>query len=687
MKIFLLSMNSVLKRKLLFILLLLVQAGLHAQVDFTDSNLPIVIIDTDIDPETGEPMVIPDDPKIWADMKIIYRPDGSRNYITDVENPEFLNYDGRIKIELRGSTSQLLPKKPYGWTTYDDEGEKQNVSIMGMPSENDWILNSLAFDATLLRDYLAYNLAREMGQYASRTQYCEVILNGDYIGLYILQEKIKDDSKRVNIEEVAEDAAEGIALTGGYITKADKTTGGDPVAWVMESDAGNTDFIHELPKPEDVTVEQDAYIYSVFTALETAMMADDADIITGFPSIIDVPTFIDFMIMNEFSSNVDAYQISTFFHKDKGGKLRAGPVWDFNLSFGHDEFGERSQPDIWQFDNDDNEGPRFWKQLFANDEFKCYLAKRWNDLTMEGKPLHYDSVDEFIDESVELISEAIIRENERWGTIPNHAAEIVAMKEFISERLEWITENIGVSTGCNDVALPSLVISKIDYNPGISEEFPESDDQEFIEITNTGTQTVDLTGIYLSELGISYQFPADSSIEGGERIFIVSNPDIFEQKYDKIAFGQFQRNLSNGSQKLVLADAFGNSIDIVEYDDDTPWPDADGNGSYLVLTDVGLDNSLASSWTTSNDNSLSVKRVEAAKAVMLYPNPVKGYLTVKSDEFVSKLEVYDLYGKLIYSAVDNSSDITIDFGGYAAGLYIVKVTGNSGTLVQKIVKQ
>ena len=113
-------------------------------------------------------------------MKIIYRPDGSRNYLTDINNPHFLDYDGRIGIERRGSTSQTPSKKPYGLTTLQDDDEtNNNVSILGMPEENDWVLNSLAFDQTGMRDVLAFELSEHLGQYAPRRVYCEVMINGD----------------------------------------------------------------------------------------------------------------------------------------------------------------------------------------------------------------------------------------------------------------------------------------------------------------------------------------------------------------------------------------------------------------------------------------------------------------------------------------------------------------------------
>ena len=158
------------KKYVIAILLIVFSLTVTAQI-LTDSNLPIVVIETDGGAN------IPDEPKILATMKIIWHQDGSRNYMTDIDNPEFLNYDGRIGIERRGSSSQtMFNKKPYAVETReDDDITKRNVSILGMPSENDWVLNSLAFDQTGMRDVLAYELSNRLGQYASRSVYCEAL--------------------------------------------------------------------------------------------------------------------------------------------------------------------------------------------------------------------------------------------------------------------------------------------------------------------------------------------------------------------------------------------------------------------------------------------------------------------------------------------------------------------------------
>lgn len=352
---------------------------------FTQSKLPIVKITSD-----GE---IVDDPKVGASMKIIYRGEGQITYVSDENNPAYLNYNGRIEIEFRGSSSQALPKKAYGFETrQDDNSDDKNVSLLGMPSENDWILNGLAWDPSLLHDYLAYNLSREIGQYAVRTIFCEVIINNDYRGVYVLQEKIKDDSERLNITEILPTDNATPNVTGGYIIKSDKTTGGDPVAFVMDGFNETVDFVHDTPDPSVITDPQKAYIKSVFDQLAAKAQANNASVVDGFPSIIDIPTFIDYMLVNEIGSCVDAYKISTFFHQDRNGKLRAGPVWDFNYGFGLVGGGidGRSGTTQWQFQNGNNEGPKFFRQIFENNTYRCHIARRWNQLIQPGMPFNID---------------------------------------------------------------------------------------------------------------------------------------------------------------------------------------------------------------------------------------------------------------------------------------------------------
>ena len=500
-------------------------------------------------------------------------------------------------------------------------------------------------------------------------------------------EKIKPDKGRVNIEKMDETCNNYPEVTGGYITKADKTTGGDPVAWTMQGYGGgwwgnSTDFIHHYPKPADITNAQNNYIHGVFTNLASVANQHNTSS-SGITLVIDIPSFVDFMMIAEFSSNVDVYSLSTFFHKDRMGKLRAGPVWDYNLAFGYDAFGNRSRYDVWQFNNQDNNGPKFWKDLFDTDLFRCYLAKRWFELTEPGQPLNYDFVCSRIDEIDALIAEAIPRDNQRWNQMTQHAQYVEDMKNWIQLRINWLNQNIGSYQGCADVDLPPLVISKIHYHPmdywGI-----DGDRYEFIEITNNGSETVDLTGVYFRELGITYRFPNGSHVAPHEAILLCSDSLAFVDYYRMVPFGQYTRKLSNKSENLVLADAWGNVIDEVHYYDTEPWPvQADGDGPYLELKNLDSDNSLAENWTIGNDLT-GIKDLSEEPLIRLYPNPTDGEVHIIGME-VSKVQVYNTIGQMV-KTFGEGNDISLS--GMPKGLYFLLVTDNSGNtaMTKSIVK-
>jgi len=660
--------KNILHLQRLILLTLCFVSGYHVNSQtFTDSNLPIIIIET----VNGDE--IPDEPKILGTMKIIQRPNGDRNFVSDASNEAFLNYSGTIGIETRGSSSQELLKKPYGIDTLEDDGiENDNVQLLGMPKENDWILNSFAFDDSMMRDYISYTMARQMGQYAVNLKYCEVVLNGDYIGLYALSEKIKRDGDRVDIAKLSDDENSLPEITGGYIIQTDRTGGDNPPEAWNNNGAG---YIHEKPNSDDITSAQSSYIESVFRDLDDN--ATNSIITSGYPSIIDVPSFVDYMLVAEFASNVDAYALSTFYHKDRSGKLRAGPVWDYNLTYGNDLFQwgyDRSFTDVWQF-NYSNIGANFWGDLFADPTFKCYLSKRFNEVTNTGEPLNYDYISSLIDSTAALISEALVRENERWNTIENFSEEIINMKSWIQERITWMRDNLGEFSNCNSVQTPSLVITKIHYNPQETVTFPESDDLEFIEIKNTGSTIVTLTGIYLIKLGVSYQFPQNATISAGESIYLAGDATTFQNKYGITPFDTFARDLSNKSQNLVLADAFGNLIDEVEYLDSAPWPEtADGDGFYLQLIDDNSDNSLAINWIASSSEALSTNGFDNSEVnFTVYPNPAEEKLMINSEQTIQEITIFNLLGQQIKTFQVSFKSGEINISELNKGIYFLNL--------------
>ena len=658
------------------------------EVDFESSNLPIVLI------ETAQGQEIPNDPKIDATMKIIYRDNGQRNSLADVGNPTALSYDGPIKIEYRGSSSSLLDKKQYAFTPYDDLGDKINVPFLDMPTENDWILSGLAYDPSFMRDFLSYRLANLTNNYASRGRYCEVVLNGSFQGIYVLQEKLKADDSRIDIKKIKDVDLTLPKLTGGYITKTDKIEGSDTQAWSMPNYGGwESNFVHEHPKPTTVMPEQDTYIRNEFETLQAYVASPSNSTITqGYPSVIDIPSFVDFMILNELSSNADGYEFSTFFHKDRNGKLRAGPIWDFNLTFGNDLFQwgyDRSHTDIWQFDDQGNMGPKFWKDLFDDPVFNCYLTKRWQELTAPGMPLNSTEIFSLIDATQTLISEAVARQEIVSGTTGDFNENIIEMKEFISERIQWISNQLTDTSLCDTITTPALVISKINYNPLVEVDL-DSSDFEFIEITNNSSSMIDLTGIYFGGLGLTYQFPQGLSLSAESVLYLANDSDSFNERYGFEPFDEFSRSLSNDGEDLILRDAYGNIIDEVTYNDALPWPEAaDGEGSFLKLVGLDLDNNLASSWIARNDISenLSVGSSTFDSFVSLYPNPVSDVLKIKTiSGNILSIKLYSINGKLFRTYSFENRQVELDLNAFANGFYLLQIQTDNELLFKKIIK-
>jgi hypothetical protein len=253
-----------------------------------------------------------------------------------------------------------------------------------------------------------------------------------------------------------------------------------------------------------------------------------------------------------------------------------------------------------------------------------------------------------------------------------------------------MTDNLGPFSDCNAVILPSLVITKINYNPQETTAFPESDASEFIEIQNTGNTTVNLTGVHLSKLGIAYQFPKNETIIAGQSLILASNSAVFKARYGIDAFGNFSRDLSNSSQNLTLSDAFGNVIDQVTYTDDAPWPEtADGDGFYLELINVNSDNALASNWVANSNESLSVFGFNtSATDFAVYPNPAKEKVTVNSKQTIQEILIFNPLGQEIKRMNVHSKSIEISIRELHKGIYYLEVKLINGDRIStKIIKE
>lgn len=439
---------------LVFLFITFTSLQLSGQVNFKSSHLPIIIIDTD-----GQNIY--DEPKITATMSVVNN-EGAINEL----NSSTFTYDGHIGIELRGQTSQsLFPKFGYGIETRNEDGSNLNVSLLGMPKENDWVLHGPYSDKSLIRNALTYTKAGQLMEYAPRVQFCEVVINQEYLGLYLFTEKIKRDKNRIDIAKLDNDDNRGDSLTGGYILKFDKIDDGDSF-WESRYDPRpgeyqKTRFVHHYPKAEDITEEQRDYIRQFITDLENTLMGNSfEDPNNGFRKFMDEDSFIDLILMSEVTKNNDSYRLSTYMYKDrdsKNGKLKMGPVWDFNLAYGNANFCGGDQIGGWVY-NYNNVCPDdfwvnhvWWNRMLRDTNFTNKIQDRW--WSLRESTFSIDNWNATIDSFVNVLGNAVDRNYAKWPVLdqyvwPNnfignsYNAEINYLKTWIRERIEWIDNNI-----------------------------------------------------------------------------------------------------------------------------------------------------------------------------------------------------------------------------------------------------
>ena len=420
-------------------------------------------------PEIGK--IIPHVQINTLNKEIVDEPKISSKMI--ITKDSMILYDGNIGIEYRGSSSQLFDKKSYGFETWDEKNEDMDYPLLGFPEEEDWIFYGPYSDKTLIRNKLIYDLSNQIGRYASRTKFCELTINNQYMGVYVFMEKLKRDKNRIAIKKLENDDLDSINISGGYIIKIDKSDdeNGEQVYNDFNAFISNYKpnyatyqsiwFNYEYPKPKDIHNEQKQYINSYFDNFEKALSGINfKDSLSGYRKYIDVGSFIDFFILNELSNNLDGYRLSTYLHKNRNEKLKIGPIWDFNLSFGNGNYCNGDKYDTWTYKFNESCSddfwliPFWWEKLLEDPYFVNKLKERWNEL--RKKELSDENIFQMIQNYISILkneSGAVYRNYSKWNVIgkylwPNnyvgnsYESEIDYLIKWISKRNNWLDKSI-----------------------------------------------------------------------------------------------------------------------------------------------------------------------------------------------------------------------------------------------------
>lgn len=424
------------------------------------------------------------------------------------------SFDGSALIHYRGFSSLRYLKRSYTVKLRDEATNKVDAPLLGLPKESEWVLYAPYADKTLVRNALGYELSSAMGHYAPRTRFAEVFVNesgtqttkANYMGVFLLVEKIKRGASRVDIAKLAKDDLAEPAITGGYIFKKDheesanvgrpSMTGwgqlvpsyyfsgpgsfpADPAAWrfypiqgggrfkgghgfsssdgiSLKERAGSISsrqagqFFMVVPDPDKIPEEQSAWLQRHLNEFETALYGDDfTDPRKGYPAYIDAASFIDYHLLVELTKNVDGYRFSTFYSKDRGGKIRMEPVWDWDLAFGNANGKQGYKPESWYWPYLDNTQYPWFRRLFEDPDFAQRYVDRFAQL--RGGVFSTASLLARMDGLSSRLREAQARNFDRWPILdkevwPNYYTgqtwdeELVWMRNFLRRRVAWMEQ-------------------------------------------------------------------------------------------------------------------------------------------------------------------------------------------------------------------------------------------------------
>ncbi len=364
----------------------------------------------------------------------------------------------RAAFHIRGQSTASFDKRPYRVELRDNEEEDADWPVFGLPAESDWALRGPFADKALIRDAFIYGLGQDMGMQAPRWAFCEFYLNvdsgpvteDDYQGVYLVVETIKNSRNRLDLAQLREDDISLPDITGGYIFKFEWMAAEEPVL------TGNCSASPcwgelEVVDPSPLNSEQEIWLSSHIQTFHDLLHASNyADPTSGYASLIDVDSFVDQLIINELSREMDSYIRSAVFYKDRDSSIFAGPLWDYNLTFGVGGFFENDQTAGWQYEQERQDMNNDWfPRLVSDSAFRERIAARWQALR-QGL-LSDAEIDARINRLTIPLVNAANRNFERWPNLsdrnvvmfvtptdPTWAGQVEFMRDWMLERAAWL---------------------------------------------------------------------------------------------------------------------------------------------------------------------------------------------------------------------------------------------------------
>ena len=332
-----------------------------------------------------------------------------------------VDYLGRGGVRDRGSSTAGQTKPNMSFETWGADGttkdDDENVGLLGFSAESDWVLHApFNFDRAMIRNQFAYATSNNMGRWAPGTRAVEVYLNrndgivtdSDYMGVYVLTEKITQGPGRVDIADIDRDDNQEPEISGGYIWKVDRT---DPDAGTFTGGGIAVNWVHpKSPRSrtaridQKATNEQQEWVINHFNELQATFRGADINDPEGYSKYIDVGSWVDHHLLGVFMDDVDAFALSAYLMKDRDGKIQMGPAWDYDRSVDSLD-GRDDDPTLWGGSGGSNFFSRGWySSVFRDKGFWQAYVDRWTELRQTH--LSLESIDALIDKLAGEIEES-----------------------------------------------------------------------------------------------------------------------------------------------------------------------------------------------------------------------------------------------------------------------------------------
>lgn len=531
---------------------------------FHAADLPIIKINT------GGHWIL-NDTKTVADFYLIDNEPGELNYADDTD----YYYAGKVSIELQGHSSLRFSKKSYDIDLLDDAGNEIDTVLLGLPSENDFIIRADYAEPLFMKSEMAYEMIRRSGNYAPRTRYCELILDGEYEGLYSFQEKPERDENRMDVAKLNNWDTSGVELTGGYLFKSNYDfyhhVPADFTSSYISIPCGTAmTFSMIYPNSDSIQPQQLNYIQAYVDSFEDALYSPDfLDTIAGYRKFASARSFVDIMLINELMGNWEGYVRNIYFTKEKitdGGQLKIGPQTDF------DDTGS----DYWKHDWMYKEiwicpMPFWWDKLVTDPEFLMERYCRYNFLR--------DSIwtssffDHWIDSVRTLTADAVQRNYARWTKQEDvvYEASLGSFIDYLQFRLEWLQDTLNYDS----IGAPESGFSFAEIAPAYVKFTPLQTHAEYAWDFGDGTTSTEQSpehiytesGSYTVTLNVNYHYGCSDRhaetltvVVSGIQDIHADNIKIYPNPADDLLFAECG---SNTDITPVISDITGNKYAIV----------------------------------------------------------------------------------------------------------------------------